>query len=823
MIDKITLKFLIIYIIIIYFIHLSPSHDGVLGQSSPNARSVLECLEWDISSKKVIFGRENKAAGNDDNSLNLTDSTLDINRNTGEIAVLDDNNRRIIIFNSSNSSKLITILFDFDSSNSTISNVLPSTFAYDHNYTMYVLDGVNKEIVRMNNPLEFGKNSTKIFDWSSYSQQIGVPPAGGLCIDNTDDSIFINDGYQIFLYNQSISNISVYIGSTTTGNAMIGNAMTSNAMTGNAITSNAMTGNAITSNAMTGNAMTSNAMTGGATTGNAADEFNNPTSVVTDNYQRLFVNDVGNNRIQMFEFNSQNGITLQTNISHAKGLSLYLPDILVINTNTAVYLYNLTDNITTCAIGCNTTELNNIHNALIDNQGNIIVTDSNAVVLYPISQQCSDITTDSTITTTMSTNTITTSMTSTNQFTNVTIQSTTTTPQSTTTITTATTTTASTTTENPTTEDPTSTITTTASTTTENPTTEDPTSTITTTASTTTENPTTEDPTTTITTTASQTTVSPTTENPTTKTTTAASSTTTIRTTAGSTTTIATTASSTTTITTAASSTTTIRTTAGSTTTITTAASSTTTITTAASSTTTITTAASSTTKTTTASSSTTTITTAVSSTIMTTITTSTTTTTTTAVQPNFNPINNCTSGSFGINCMFTDSICNTTQLCFNNGSCIENKTLENGYSCDCLEGFEGIDCQDDERLCKPFTCFDRGNCTNISSIDFKCTCDDGYQGKNCEITVDLCNNVTCQNGGVCFQTYFNYTCQCLSGYKGLHCEIAETSAIIRTYVAKSFGYIAILMLCGLIGFLVILDALKYIFGIDPAKSQRKY
>ncbi|CAF4404364.1 unnamed protein product, partial [Adineta steineri] len=139
---------------------------------------------------------------------------------------------------------------------------------------------------------------------------------------------------------------------------------------------------------MAGGGTTGNAMNGGATTGKAADEFNNPTSIVTDNYQRLFVNDVGNNRIQMFAFNSQNGITLQTNISHAKGLSLYLPDILVINTNTTVYLYNLTDNITTCAIGCNNSELNNIHNALIDNEGNIIVTESNAVVLYPIIQQC---------------------------------------------------------------------------------------------------------------------------------------------------------------------------------------------------------------------------------------------------------------------------------------------------------------------------------------------------------------------------------------------------------------------------------------------------
>ncbi|CAF0771628.1 unnamed protein product [Adineta steineri] len=497
-----------------YFIHLSPSHDGVLGQSSSNAhlgsigqlgsvgqfgsvgqsgsigQSVLECLEWDISSKKVIFGRENKTAGNDDNSLNLTNSTLDINRHTGEIAVLDDNNRRIIIFNSSNSSKLITILFD--SSNSTISNVPPSTFAYDRNYTMYVLDGVNKEIVRMNNPLEFGKNSTKIFDWSSYSQQIGVPPAGGLCIDNTDDNIFINDGHQIFLYDQSISILSSYVGN--------------------------------------------------AAAGNATEEFNNPTSIVIDNYQRLFVNDVGNNRIQMFEVNSQHGITLQTNISNATGLSLYLPDILVINTNTAVYLYNLTDNITTCAIGCNTTELNNIHNALIDNEGNIIVTESNAVVLYPIIQQCFDITTDSTITTTMSTTTITTSMTSTNQFTNVTIQSTTTTPQSTTTITTATTSDqyTTTTTASSTTASSTTASSTTASSTTENPTTEDPTTassttTITIAASsttmiTTTTTTTTENPTTTATTTAS-----PTTENPTTKTTTAASSTTTITTAASST------------------------------------------------------------------------------------------------------------------------------------------------------------------------------------------------------------------------------------------------------------------------------------------------
>ena len=38
----------------------------------------------------------------------------------------------------------------------------------------------------------------------------------------------------------------------------------------------------------------------------------------------------------------------------------------------------------------------------------------------------------------------------------------------------------------------------------------------------------------------------------------------------------------------------------------------------------------------------------------------------------------------------------------------------------------------------------------------------------------------------------------------------------------KGFAYIAILMLAILIAFFVIMDALKYIFGIDPVQSDRK-
>ena len=79
----------------------------------------------------------------------------------------------------------------------------------------------------------------------------------------------------------------------------------------------------------------------------------------------------------MFKFNSTNGTTLPIDINGCTELSLYLSDILVMNTKTAVYLFNLIDNATFCAIGCDDSELNNIHNAPIDNDGNLIVTDSN--------------------------------------------------------------------------------------------------------------------------------------------------------------------------------------------------------------------------------------------------------------------------------------------------------------------------------------------------------------------------------------------------------------------------------------------------------------
>jgi hypothetical protein len=170
----------------------------------------------------------------------------------------------------------------------------------------------------------------------------------------------------------------------------------------------------------------------------------------------------------------------------------------------------------------------------------------------------------------------------------------------------------------------------------------------------------------------------------------------------------------------------------------------------------------------------------------------------------NFFPINNCSTGTFGINCSFSDNICSIIQPCLNSGSCFENKTIERGYNCECPWGFQGINCEDDQRPCKPFTCFQRGKsllfykknffdnfyyylgtCINTSSTQFKCQCNPGYESVRCEKTVNFCANVTCQNRGVCFQQLLNYTCHCLEGFSGRHCEIIGTSAVVHAYVSK--------------------------------------
>ncbi len=83
---------------------------------------------------------------------------------------------------------------------------------------MYILDNWHKQIIKMQNPLQYGDNATLT------NGSISLPTNGilvGLCVDNTDGSIFVSDqtNNQIIRFEFPTLNASIYIGNGTSGNA----------------------------------------------------------------------------------------------------------------------------------------------------------------------------------------------------------------------------------------------------------------------------------------------------------------------------------------------------------------------------------------------------------------------------------------------------------------------------------------------------------------------------------------------------------------------------------------------------------------------------
>jgi hypothetical protein len=65
-----------------------------------------------------------------------------------------------------------------------------------------------------------------------------------------------------------------------------------------------------------------------------------------------------------------------------------------------------------------------------------------------------------------------------------------------------------------------------------------------------------------------------------------------------------------------------------------------------------------------------------------------------------------------------------------------------------------------------------------------------------------------------------DYKCECLSRrYSDRHCEITAKRIIIYKIVGKSFAYIAVIAMSCVAMFVIIMDILKYCFGIDQARE----
>ncbi|UJR14298.1 hypothetical protein I4U23_001288 [Adineta vaga] len=178
----------------------------------------------------------------------------------------------------------------------------------------------------------------------------------------------------------------------------------------------------------------------------------------------------------------------------------------------------------------------------------------------------------------------------------------------------------------------------------------------------------------------------------------------------------------------------------------------------------------------------------------------------------------NDTSSTMGIYCNISSDLCHILSPCEHNGTCYINNRDQRGYICACPYGFSGVHCQLDHRLCKPsITCWNNGICHEIFNQTYECECREGWTGSRCEIQLNYCENIICLNSGVCQPSFLNYTCECIdSSYSGRHCEIVSNKIVVREFVSKSFTYVAIIALFTMMLFIVVMDIMKYFFGIDP-------
>ncbi|XP_049813652.1 protein eyes shut-like [Schistocerca nitens] len=108
-------------------------------------------------------------------------------------------------------------------------------------------------------------------------------------------------------------------------------------------------------------------------------------------------------------------------------------------------------------------------------------------------------------------------------------------------------------------------------------------------------------------------------------------------------------------------------------------------------------------------------------------------------------------------------------------GICIDdlNRYVSSSYTCYCIDGYTGIQCQTNWDECWSNPCMNGGTCID-GVASYNCTCPDGYMGEQCEENFDECESNPCLNNGTCVDEVNGYVCQCLPGYSGVMCEIDE-------------------------------------------------
>lgn len=174
----------------------------------------------------------------------------------------------------------------------------------------------------------------------------------------------------------------------------------------------------------------------------------------------------------------------------------------------------------------------------------------------------------------------------------------------------------------------------------------------------------------------------------------------------------------------------------------------------------------------------------------------------------------------FGFYCNSSNDVCSILQPCRNNGSCLNTKNDNPKFRCNCSQYFNGTYCEFNQRPCRLNYCSGHGICNTTTS---NCLCDAGWTGDRCNEKIDYCHNISCHDHGICRSTSNGFICVCFSdNFYGTHCEHTSTKIVIKQFISKSFAYIAIIAMSSVALFVIIMDILKYVFGIDPVEPERQ-
>ena len=122
--------------------------------------------------------------------------------------------------------------------------------------------------------------------------------------------------------------------------------------------------------------------------------------------------------------------------------------------------------------------------------------------------------------------------------------------------------------------------------------------------------------------------------------------------------------------------------------------------------------------------------------------------------------------------------VCDTSDSCFNGGSCLGNG------ECLCAPSYTGSRCEI-KRLpsqCGQVTCYNGGTCLIDNRNEYVCLCHQAFTGEFCDIRVNLCEqfNQPCKNDAICEWdlTQSSYKCLCKEGYTGKNCSTVVPESI---------------------------------------------